>query len=118
MSTSEDMGIQALNWREINPYDSPLLIGTVQLRRYRLYYGYEPRDLEIVLWHHDSEIRNVFIPEYDSDQYSVELIALRTNGQFNILISRSDTDSQQEANMFVQMYQTICTAGLEALVGE
>lgn len=115
--TSEDTP-SALHWREVDPIDSPLLIGSVQLRRYRLFYGDYDRNLEIVLWHHDVDIQNVFIPEYDKESYTVELIAVLTNEKYNYLISRSDTDSLKEANFFVSLYQTLCTTGLESIAGE
>jgi hypothetical protein len=102
-----------LHWVEIDPIDSPMFFGSTQLERYVLRYGSELRDVQLVFWHHDMQIRNVFFPQYDQEEsYTVELFVIR-RGTYNLLISRTDVKTLAAGRACVDFYKKLCTAGLD-----
>ena len=104
----------ALEWVEVSPIDSPLLFGSTQLERYKLMYGFIPRGLELVFWHHNGEIQNFILPQEDKeDSYTIELSATRID-DYNLLISRTDTKSLLAARRCLEFYMRLCTQGLDA----
>lgn len=104
-----------LEWVQVSPVDSPLLFGSTQLERYKLMYGFLPRNLELVFWHHDGEVQNSILPrENKSDYYTVELSATQLD-DYNLFISRTDTKSLVAARRCLEFYKKLCTAGLDDL---
>lgn len=104
----------SLEWVEVSPIDSPLFLGSTQLERYRLMFGPIPRGIELVFWHHDGQIQNVFFPDYDKkDSYTIELSVIRPDN-YSLLISRTDTEDLAAARRCVNFYMKLCTHGLDA----
>ena len=102
-----------LEWVQVDPIDSPLLFGSTQLERYKLMYGSIPRGIELVFWHHDGQIQNVFFPQYDKeDSYTIELSVTRLD-DYHLLISRTDTKDLAAARQCLNFYKKFCTAGLD-----
>lgn len=102
-----------LEWVQVSPIDSPLLLGSTQLERYKLMYGLIPRGIELVFWHHDGQIQNVFFPQYDmEDSYTVELSVTRLD-DYHLLISRTDTKDLTAARQCLNFYKKFCTVGLD-----
>jgi len=102
-----------LEWVQVSPIDSPLLFGSTQLERYKLMYGFMPRNLELVFWHHDGEIQNFILPQEDKeDSYTIELSATRID-DYNLLISRTDTKDLASARQCLNFYMKLCTVGLD-----
>jgi len=102
-----------LEWVQVSPIDSPLLFGSTQLERYKLMYGFMPRNLELVFWHHDGEIQNFILPQEDKeDSYTIELSATRID-DYNLLISRTDTKDLASARQCLNFYKKLCTVGLD-----
>ncbi len=102
-----------LEWVQVSPIDSPLLFGSTQLERYKLMYGFMPRNLELVFWHHDGEIQNFILPQEDKeDSYTIELSATRID-DYNLLISRTDTKDLASARQCLNFYKKLCTTGLD-----
>jgi|LakMenEpi03Aug12_release.lakeMendotaPanAssembly.Ray.scaffolds.fasta_scaffold155882_1 hypothetical protein len=102
-----------LEWVQVSPIDSPLLFGSTQLERYKLMYGFMPRNIELVFWHHDGEIQNFIVPLEDKeDSYTIELSVTRFD-DYNLLISRTDTKDLASARACVDFYKKLCTRGLD-----
>jgi hypothetical protein len=102
-----------LEWVQVSPIDSPLLFGSTQLERYKLMYGFMPRNIELVFWHHDGEIQNFIVPLEDKeDSYTIELSVTRFD-DYNLLISRTDTKDLASARACVDFYKKLCTQGLD-----
>jgi hypothetical protein len=76
-------------------------------------YGFMPRNLELVFWHHDGEIQNFILPQEDKeDSYTIELSATRID-DYNLLISRTDTKDLASARQCLNFYMKLCTVGLD-----
>jgi hypothetical protein len=76
-------------------------------------YGFMPRNLELVFWHHDGEIQNFILPQEDKeDSYTIELSATRID-DYNLLISRTDTKDLASARQCLNFYKKLCTTGLD-----
>ena len=107
------MSDYTLEWVEVSPIDSPLLFGSTQLERYKLMYGFLPRNLELVFWHHDGEIQNFILPQEDKeDSYTIEL-SVTNYDDYNLLVSRTDTKDLASARACLDFYKKLCTRGLD-----
>lgn len=102
-----------LNWEEVSPVDSPLFLGSTQLERYLLRFGTIYRGIQLVFWHHDGAIQNVFFPQYDTDDsYTIELSVIRPE-DYSLLVSRTDTKDLASARKCVEFYKKLCIRGFD-----